>query len=451
MAAAASSRSNAQTVPPPARNAKQRREASIAERAAAKAAAEREMREAAAHAAAMRALHKLQLALRADEEETLRTALRQAEPLVGALPALAAEIDTANARLHHLHAISASVSAPDDYVMNEVDHQPADSPSPPLRLQTPALPEQQGRSVSTMAAALPGRLYEQATPHLPSGLLEEDISDLPGLPPPPARVASLPAQHTMSAGSSSLVQPSTLDAGYWAAPLSGVADSAPPGDSALGTNSSTSMFAPLGGLGMGGAESVTALVQQLRDVTDAAIPPEFLCPITQEVMIDPVVTHDGNTYERTAITAWLAKHDTAPLTGEPLASKAMFPCLFARAAIRSYFEAPAVPPKSQFPTPIGRPFPSRTSANHPSHALPSVAALSQPLMQEQQLPRPPLPVRGPVASSFELTGAANAPRRGSSGSRHNGLGQVSSDAHNSGCAGPGGEGVSEWRNVVSSR
>ena len=41
----------------------------------------------------------------------------------------------------------------------------------------------------------------------------------------------------------------------------------------------------------------------------------FLCPITMSTMSDPVVTSDGQTYERTAIEDWLKTHDTSPLTG----------------------------------------------------------------------------------------------------------------------------------------
>ena len=41
----------------------------------------------------------------------------------------------------------------------------------------------------------------------------------------------------------------------------------------------------------------------------------FSCPITLTKMSDPVVTSDGQTYERTAIEDWLKTHDTSPLTG----------------------------------------------------------------------------------------------------------------------------------------
>ena len=46
--------------------------------------------------------------------------------------------------------------------------------------------------------------------------------------------------------------------------------------------------------------------------------PDLLCPITQMVMVDPVVCCDGNSYERSAIASWLKDHDSSPLTGERL-------------------------------------------------------------------------------------------------------------------------------------
>ena len=35
------------------------------------------------------------------------------------------------------------------------------------------------------------------------------------------------------------------------------------------------------------------------------MPDEYLCPITTEIMTDPVTTLDGFTYERAAIAEWL--------------------------------------------------------------------------------------------------------------------------------------------------
>jgi len=48
---------------------------------------------------------------------------------------------------------------------------------------------------------------------------------------------------------------------------------------------------------------------------------EFTCPITCELIHDPVMCADGHTYERSSITRWLALHDTSPKTGKPLSHK----------------------------------------------------------------------------------------------------------------------------------
>jgi sacsin len=46
---------------------------------------------------------------------------------------------------------------------------------------------------------------------------------------------------------------------------------------------------------------------------DAAPPPdEFVCPITREVMDDPVLAVDGHTYERAAIESWFRQSMARP-------------------------------------------------------------------------------------------------------------------------------------------
>lgn len=47
----------------------------------------------------------------------------------------------------------------------------------------------------------------------------------------------------------------------------------------------------------------------------------LLCPITQEVMIDPVIAKDGVTYERETITKWLELRGTSPISREPMVSE----------------------------------------------------------------------------------------------------------------------------------
>ncbi len=62
----------------------------------------------------------------------------------------------------------------------------------------------------------------------------------------------------------------------------------------------------------------------------------FLCPITQEVMHDPVVCADGFTYEREAIAAWLKRKDTSPMTNAVLPHKNMTPNYVLRSAIQEW-------------------------------------------------------------------------------------------------------------------
>jgi hypothetical protein len=42
-------------------------------------------------------------------------------------------------------------------------------------------------------------------------------------------------------------------------------------------------------------------------------PDQYLCPISRDVMVDPVITTAGHTYERAAIEQWLASHNTDPM------------------------------------------------------------------------------------------------------------------------------------------
>lgn len=50
-----------------------------------------------------------------------------------------------------------------------------------------------------------------------------------------------------------------------------------------------------------------------------SIPDEFICPLTLNIMRDPVMIKSGHSFERSAIFNWLQKgHDTCPLTRQPL-------------------------------------------------------------------------------------------------------------------------------------
>nr|GMD61336.1 U-box domain-containing protein 13-like [Ipomoea batatas] len=78
-----------------------------------------------------------------------------------------------------------------------------------------------------------------------------------------------------------------------------------------------------------------------------AIPDDFRCPISLELMRDPVIVATGQTYERSCIEKWLeAGHTTCPKTQQPLTSNTLTPNYVLRSLITQWCEANGVePPK----------------------------------------------------------------------------------------------------------
>eukprot|EP01080_Neovahlkampfia_damariscottae_P001939 gene1939-1447_t len=68
------------------------------------------------------------------------------------------------------------------------------------------------------------------------------------------------------------------------------------------------------------------------------VPEEFICPITKEIMEDPVIMEDGNTYERFAIHKYLKENSTSPITKEKIISMKLTPNHTLRKLIQNYKE-----------------------------------------------------------------------------------------------------------------
>jgi hypothetical protein len=60
-------------------------------------------------------------------------------------------------------------------------------------------------------------------------------------------------------------------------------------------------------------------IEQLID--NNSVPNEYICPISHKIMIEPVTTSVGNTYEEKYIKKWFENHDTDPLFNETLKNK----------------------------------------------------------------------------------------------------------------------------------
>lgn len=73
------------------------------------------------------------------------------------------------------------------------------------------------------------------------------------------------------------------------------------------------------------------------------------CPITKEVMADPVVDAEGNSFERSAIVEWLLKNEHSPLTRTPMRVEQLAPNRSLREAIEAAAAAGATgaPPRPE--------------------------------------------------------------------------------------------------------
>lgn len=76
----------------------------------------------------------------------------------------------------------------------------------------------------------------------------------------------------------------------------------------------------------------TKAIEDLDSVLEAS----FRCPISMEIMEDPVFAADGHTYERSEIERWLQTKNTSPLTNEVLPHKTLVPNHNLRSQIKDY-------------------------------------------------------------------------------------------------------------------
>ncbi|KAF6256446.1 ankyrin repeat-containing domain protein [Scenedesmus sp. NREL 46B-D3] len=73
--------------------------------------------------------------------------------------------------------------------------------------------------------------------------------------------------------------------------------------------------------------------------SSSGVPSLFLCPLSQRVLIDPVVACDGFTYDRRAVQEWFESGQrTSPLTKQQLRSTATLPNHVVRCAVNEWME-----------------------------------------------------------------------------------------------------------------
>lgn len=77
-------------------------------------------------------------------------------------------------------------------------------------------------------------------------------------------------------------------------------------------------------------------VSILPEICNNEIPYEFICSISQDIIIEPVKTIDGFTYDRQSIEKWFKKSNISPLTGLELESKILIPNLDLKKRIKNF-------------------------------------------------------------------------------------------------------------------
>ncbi|XP_074885244.1 WD repeat, SAM and U-box domain-containing protein 1 isoform X2 [Buteo buteo] len=91
---------------------------------------------------------------------------------------------------------------------------------------------------------------------------------------------------------------------------------------------------------LGLRSKVLQKIEELRMTTiSVTVPDEFLCPITRELMKDPVIAADGYSYEKEAMENWIStRRRSSPMTNLPLPSLMLTPNRTLKMAISRWLE-----------------------------------------------------------------------------------------------------------------
>ena len=65
---------------------------------------------------------------------------------------------------------------------------------------------------------------------------------------------------------------------------------------------------------------------------------DFKCPITQQILLNPVVASDSHIYEKTAFEIWVKDHKTSPFTGLELKNKNYHKCFIVDKLLENFLK-----------------------------------------------------------------------------------------------------------------
>lgn len=86
--------------------------------------------------------------------------------------------------------------------------------------------------------------------------------------------------------------------------------------------------------------STSTSPQTSTSTSTCAVPLHFLCPLTEQLMVNPMMTRSGLNFERSAILEHLdSGNDDCPLTGSPLSPAHILPNRRLQAQIQAWRHA----------------------------------------------------------------------------------------------------------------
>ena len=88
------------------------------------------------------------------------------------------------------------------------------------------------------------------------------------------------------------------------------------------------------------SEDTATTCKKFRSAIDETVA-EFICPISQELPLEPVTAEDGRVYEKASIEEWLGRKQTSPVTNEPMGTK-LLPAVQVRSVIRNLVRSGAI-------------------------------------------------------------------------------------------------------------
>ncbi|KAM7526582.1 hypothetical protein LguiA_016484 [Lonicera macranthoides] len=93
-----------------------------------------------------------------------------------------------------------------------------------------------------------------------------------------------------------------------------------------------------------GASTPRTTGLKVKSSADLSFPTDFRCPISLDLMTDPVVVSTGQTYDRGSINLWLESgHNTCPKTGQTLAHTELIPNLALKNMIAMWCREQKIP------------------------------------------------------------------------------------------------------------